>query len=357
MPDDPAEILKKLWNDGRPAQPHIRGGALPEDLVQSIRDSINSATKTYRYVLPAQLLAKICDPKRDARAIQETAGMPGSFDARSFCHSYIVPFDRANHSVLGGSPEPYVNNPLRIPAITPEALPAQRNRKGFTDLIRTLDYAQQHPEACESLMRVALSAIRERLAQVRIVYATPNRMAVDDMHALIDRFLLERTGGRRLQAVVAALFDTIGKAFGLFARVEAGHINRADAAAGDIADLACLSEAGDVVLAVEVKDRSLTIREVEDKLPATRENGIAELLYVIRNGVPPESAAFDRVKQREFASGHNLNHADFTQLLRVTLLLFGETMRRQFLLSVGQRIDEFGELADRQAWRDLLDPE
>ena len=40
----------------------------------------------------------------------------------------IVPFDQANFCVLGGAPEPYANNPLRIPGVTAAFAGAQKQQ-------------------------------------------------------------------------------------------------------------------------------------------------------------------------------------------------------------------------------------
>lgn len=304
---EPSALLETLWNQGSPSLDSGDLENIPKNVRDAIESSINSTTKTYRYVLPSQLLAKLCDPKRDAHTIQNNADIPGSFDARSFCHSYIVPFDRNNHSVLGGSPEPYVNNPLRIPAIDSSAIQAQRNKTDFKKLIAVLDYAEGYPESTRTLLILVLIAISKRLEQVSIVYPVPNRAPLKQTIEWIDKFLSSRTGGRRLQSVSAALFDVIGSRFGLYARVKAGHINRSDAASGDIADLDCVDDQGKTILAVEVKDRQLTVREVEDKLPAAREKGVAEILYLIRGGVESDrTAEYKSIQEREFSAGHNL---------------------------------------------------
>lgn len=115
---------------------------LPQPIQDAVQRSINSRTKTYRYVLPTQILAKCVNSALDCRVVQEGSGLAGAFDARTLCHNVVVPFDRANHNVLGGAPEPYVNNPLRIPSITPDKLAAQRDKDGFDDLCSVLEYAQ-----------------------------------------------------------------------------------------------------------------------------------------------------------------------------------------------------------------------
>lgn len=354
MTQKPGVILNQLWNSGNP-QSDPDTDELPQSLRDAIVRCINSTTKSYRYVLPTQLLAKLTDPSLDARAVQGGASSSGSFDARSFCHTHIVPFDRANHNVLGGSPEPYVNNPLRIPAINLDALSAQRNKNGFQDLITVLDFVEDQPDKTAAILNYVLHAIQARMTDVHIVYPVPNRATAHDVSEIISSYLTARTGGRRLQAVAAALFDSIGTQFGVFDRVNTGHINRADSAAGDVADLDCVDESGNTVLAVEVKDRRLTIREVQDKLPTVRARGVAEVLYVIRGGLESGSEdEFEKIKRREFAAGHNLYHIEFESLLATCMILFGETGRREFQVAIGERIDEFGELLDRKAWREAL---
>ena len=73
-----------------------------------------------RYALLTQLLGKVTDHSRDALSIQrgeaDTAQAAGRWDARSFCQSSVVPWVAEAGQVLGTSPDPYVNNPLRRPS-------------------------------------------------------------------------------------------------------------------------------------------------------------------------------------------------------------------------------------------------
>lgn len=240
-------------------------GPLPDaledlNLLEAVRGSVRSRTKSYRYVLPTQLVAKIADPGVDARSLQASHGVEGAFDARSVAHNVIVPFDSANDNVLGGSPEPYVNNPLRVAAVTPDYAQAQKDRSGWSDLCRILEAVERTGDAgfTERVFRQVLVEIHRRLGEVRVSYPVPFRISLDRTMDLIARFLDEQSGGDRAQAVAAALFWMIGKRFGLYRRVVRAAINTADAASGLAADLECLSEDGEIVLAVEVKDKGLT---------------------------------------------------------------------------------------------------
>jgi len=353
--DQAREALDAQWTR-IPAEPVNAEVDIPDAIRQAIGRCIDSRTKSYRYVLPTHLLAKWTRAEIDARCVQDSSGLQAAFDARSFCRATIVPFDRANHNVLGGSTDPYVSNPLRIPAITAEQRPAQRDQEGFQDLIDVLDYAQHNPGAVEALLNGVLEAIRDRLQRVHITYPTPSRASLNDVWRVTQELLHDRTGGRRLQAVAVALFRTIGSCFGLFDRVESGHVNASDVRTGHAADLTCVSEDGSVAMAVEVKDRQLAVREVEDKLPQIRETNVQELLYVIRGGVASQDAPrFEQLVAGQFRSGHNIYACEFDELLRVALMLFGEAGRRDMLERIGAALDEFGDLRDRETWRQLLD--
>jgi len=351
-----SERGRGLLND---AWSRVCEGASATDLPGTVADAIghviNSSTKTYRYVLPTHLLAKLADPAIDCRSVQDSSPLDRSFDARSFCTAVIVPFDRNNHNVLGGSGDPYVSNPLRIAHITAETLSAQRNKKDFSRLIDVLTYVQNQPECVEDALLCVLNKIKDRLSRTAIVYPAPNRASLDDAVGAIVSYMEARTGGRRMQAVVVALFQVIGERFGLFDRVDSAHVNSADARSGNAGDINCFDAEGNLVLAVDAKDRQLEMREVQTKLPAARQQDLTELLFVIRGGVrPSDQDELNELRERQFRSGHNIYHCEFDHLLLTCGILFGEEGRRDLLEKIGATIDEYGELQDREAWAAAL---
>jgi len=329
---------------------------VPDEIQEAVRRCINSPTKTYRYVLPTQTLAKVVEPALDSRSLQEGSGLDGSFDARSLCHAVVVPFDRANHSVLGGAPEPYVNNPLRIPGILPEHRGAQKNKAGFDDLCNVVDFLEANPNSAGSILDCIVGEMRTRLGAVQVVYPVPNRASLKQTQLVVEGFLRERTGGVRLQAVSTAIFRTIGVHFRLYHHVDSARIHAADASTGSVADLTCCDEHHEIVLAVEVKDRELQIRHVQDKLPAVREQGVRELLFVVTSGIAEsDMEPVQDLIEREFVTGQNVYAVPFDRFFESCLILFGEMGRREFLVHVGQAIDDIkADLIHRQAWRDLL---
>ena len=115
-------------------------------LKENIRSCLTSNTKSYRYVLPTQLLSKLVDHSLDCRSLQAAFQSKGSFDARTVAHKVLVPFDKENHNVLGGSNEPYVNNPLRCTSVSKTNRARQKNKQDWDKLIYVLETVQNKNE-------------------------------------------------------------------------------------------------------------------------------------------------------------------------------------------------------------------
>lgn len=355
------ELLESAWREvSREAEAgNLRDAIEDVSLKEAIRRSINSGTISYRYVLPTQIAAKLANPALDCHSLQVAGGRTGAFDARSVCHKVVVPFDRNNDSVLGGSPEPYVNNPLRIPEVTRQYLAQQKNKDGWEDLCRVLDVVEARSDMAftESTFKQALIEIHRRLADVHVTYPTPMRISLDRCVSLVSKFISEASGGDRPQAVASALFVTIGQVFHLFTTVRRSATNAADTASGQVADLECVSADGRIVLAVEVKDKALTLRQVQDKPPGIREQRVTEVIFLALHDVDrAEQGDITDLTGREFSSGQNIYVVqNFEELLRSVLMLVGEAGRRIFLEAVGHELDEYrSDIAHRKSWAKLL---
>ena len=355
-----AATLQEIWarvlsaaENGPPSD------AIEEDdgeLLESIRLSVNSNTKTYRYVLPTQLLAKVADPNLDCRSLQAGADRAGSFDARTIAHQVIVPFDQANDRVLGGSPEPYVNNPVRVSEVSERHRNPQKNKRGWDHLCRVLEAVEsaQDEDFTKTVLRQVTIEIYRRLSEVRVAYPTPRRISLSGCMRLIDEYLAETSGGDRLLALSSALFAVIGRNFHLFSRVERASITASDASTGMLADLECSTEDGTIVLVVEVKDRVLTVSQMMGKVANMREKQVSEIFFVAQQGVEDQKQV-DSLIESEFVSGQNIYVMSLSRLAEVSLALLGEEGRREFLLGVGSQLDDHrSDIRHRQRWSELL---
>lgn len=355
--------LSQRWEDvksrfeGSDADEMIEPLALNHEMILLIRDCLQSSTLTYHYVLPTQLLAKAVNPSIDAHAVQ--AGYPGSgaFDARTIAHDVIVPFDRAHERVLGGSPEPYVNNPLRVPGITQDYRSPQKNKADWDKLVMVLDAveASSDPTFARTVLDQVLFEIYRLLAKVTVAYPTPSRISLERTNQLIEEYLAAKSGGERMEAVCTALLRIIGRKFALFDEVRREKVTASDASAGMSGDIECLLE-DKVVLVVEVKDRELTLIQLDTTLDAVRARHITELLVVAEQGKEAHNEEAINVRIRnEFTSGQNVYVVRFAEFSLGILILFGEDGRVELLNEVGRELERVNaRIEHRRAWADLL---
>ena len=346
----PSEQLQVLWLEAL-------AEAAPR-LDDSIDELINCDVVSIRYALLTQLLGKFCDAGRDALSIQrgdaETAEAAGRWDARSFCQSYVVPWVSETGQVLGTSPDPYVNNPLRRPRLDAgqEALRYRSLWDKLSDTLRVVQ-DQDDPAYTELQLRRCLASLVRKYNALAVQFDVPQRISLEVTANLVAQYLAEPSGGERPQIIVAALMRIIGYKFGLFDRVTRQAINEADAASSRPGDVICSSD-GEDVLAVEVKDRALELQDVETVIIKARRSNVTEVLFA--NTAPRQGSPdiAERV-QREFGLGINIYELEIDTLLRVALAIAGEESRTQFLAMVGEELNErVTQPAHKLAWQQLL---
>jgi hypothetical protein len=356
-----AKTLEKMWSQVEKA---VQENGTLDDFLdnralrEAIARSINSDTKTYRYVLPTQILAKLVDINLDSHSLQAGQGKERAFDARSICSKVIVPFDHNHENVLGGSGDPYVNNPLRGPELSAKYAADKKDKNGWNDLCLVVDAieANPSPDFHTKVFLQILVEIYRRMGIITVTYPVPRRTSLLQCLTLADKFLEEVSGGDRLLALCSALFITIGKSFGLWNDVRRAKINAADSASGAVADLECINLNDEIVMAVEVKDRCLTINQVKEKLINLRAENVTEILFLAQDGVQKNDQLDTKALiEREYNSGHNIYVFSFPEFASSSLALIGEEGRRNFLHTVGEELDRYSsDLKHRQAWAALL---
>ena len=351
-PAEPAGLafLRSLWAEILPETDASIDG--------TIHELITCGVVSVRYSLLTQLLGKAIDPSRDALSIQRgdaaTAEPAGRWDARSFCSVNVVPWVSESGQVLGTSPDPYVNNPLRRARLDGGQEPV-RNRELWAKLVAVLSEVQQKdsPEFTESRLRSCLVSLASRYRQLAVEFDVPQRVSLETTAKLVSDYLSEPSGGERPQVVTAALMRTVGERFGIFDRVSRLGINEADTAADNPGDVLCHYQ-GDLVLSIEVKDRTLELHDVETAIGKARRGGVNEILFATATEQANEPSISER-SEREFALGINFYRLSIDALLRVALSIAGEASRVRFLALVGEELnDRVTQPAHKLAWQELL---
>ena len=324
---------------------------------QAVHDSINHTMVSYRFCLPIQILGKTLDPALDCLRLQksDTQDITG-WDARTLGKKVVAVFNQQQESILGTSEDPYVGNPMRIPKMLHDDQ-SKKDVPGWNRLVETLGQVEQRsdPAFTTALFRQVLLEMFRRQQSLRFSYPVPPRVSLELALSISSEFLEEKSGGDRAQALAGALFDAIGIHFGIFSQVNRARVNASDEATGQAADLECLDKNGKLILAVEVKDRTVALADVEGTLHKSRQRQITEILFTSRGIQPDEKDAVGDRIIRAFAAGQNLYIFDFFELARSVLALGGEAIRITFLKKVGEHLDTWNtQPRHRQAWQKLL---
>ncbi|MCY4148832.1 MAG: restriction endonuclease, SacI family [Gammaproteobacteria bacterium] len=232
---------------------------------------VNSKLVSIRYAIFTQMLGKIANSQRSLLSLQlGSERSSGSRDARSFCSSVIVPWVADNHDILGKSPDPYINNPLRRERLDEgtHQLRYKEEWDALVDFPAPLDIAGRIK--LESAFIRCLESAARRLATQSFVYQIPIRVSLPKMTGVLEAFLAEASGGLRALVVTSAAMTVLGKAFSLFENVSSQGLNEADSLSGAPGDVMCMDSDGSIVLVVEVKDRALTLSDVRSSTQKAR---------------------------------------------------------------------------------------
>lgn len=211
---------------------------------------------TLRYILLTAILAKATNANVNSLSLQAKDAAPGAYDARSLCHKVIVHTMKSTRSLafldkfLGGSKEPFLNQPARCPNIT-----ESKTRSGLDTQIRDriirllqnmerMDRSESVAHAGKLLRTIVRHAwsldfekrIRRSLDKIRNGalparhYRASEKHPYQRMHAFLRRVCTETCSGETAVLVVATLesFD---------ASVCADQVNVSDASSSTILDV------------------------------------------------------------------------------------------------------------------------
>lgn len=359
------EVLDELWKAALDAQ-----AARPDDgeqrqeaaaLDAEAEALLRSRIKSIRYAAITQLLGKALDPEVDVHALQKgkegSEAPPGAWNARSLCDGTVVPWEQENEQMLGGSAEPYANNPLRVAKLERERKDV-RQVQDWTALYDFLEKARDGETARRMLgecMKVCAQLAREQ----RVSYRVRGRVDLPMAVKMIGCFLRKQSGGMRPLVVATAVLRTIGRHTRLWDRVESQGINEADAASKKAGDVTCYLEEK-AVLCAEVKDMQLRIGDLRQSVAKTlgQEAPGAKTLWMATEGVEDKDAkAIEDKCRKEWAGGLNIHQASIREVVKMVFILLPEGARPELLREIGVELDHRKVHKDRQEWRDILEKE
>ena len=172
---------------------------------------------------------------------------------------------------------------------------------------------------------------------------------------IVDEFLAVRSGGDRGLAIVWAAFETFFKnALGL-AGVERAAINSADASSGRFGDVNCYDVNDELVLSVEVKERSLSLADATDSFAKLVYDKCSRFLFSVPSLEHVDESAISAAAISEFKKGVTVHFVGPTELLRVGLLIGEPESASLFLRAVEESLTRYNnQPSNRQAWREIV---
>jgi hypothetical protein len=193
-------------------------------------------------------------------------------------------------------------------------------------------------------------------AKLQWHYTPPLRVSVVSALDIAEKFLKGAKGRTRLLVLCGALFEALGTQSGRFARVVRGKFPNRYALRPNTVDLECLDADGNVAIAVEIKDRELTLADFEGAISKARNREIREVFFTAPRIAARDAAQISERISTAFAGGQNFYVFDLFDLARPVLALGGEQLRVAFLKKVGEHLDNWNtQPSHRQAWKRILE--
>lgn len=318
---------------------------------------ISHGGNTYPYVLLGQVLVKASDGSVNALCLQDSSPLPGARDVRMLVKNVVVPWNRTVGKPFPGTNiDPYVNNPARYKNFGDEMRGKAGNLEFYDLLFKVVDYIQIQGQAkAKRFLHLLLIETRHSLEANKRDYVGPARASLEDVIKVLSAFLLERSNGVRLQIVCYAIFKSFAEAFPNFGTVRSYPTNASDASNDRAGDVERLN--GDKVdYAIEVKDRTLTLSDVEDSILKARVADVENLLFLVQ--ASPLMEAPDDILKRaahEFARGIDVNFAEAMPFFKSVLMLLSPEQRAALLKTIHDALHELGAHYNHvQQWINLM---
>ena len=244
----------------RAAAGHI--DPLWEGLIEQLSELCQATSKTHIAFLGTAVLAKCVDARANAMAVKAGADCPGAYSARSLCHGVLVPNAPELDINLGVTGrEPLNNQPyFRIDLVTRD-VPVRPGKVTETflflcDVLDELEAIRSEEEA-RRVLRAFITVRRRYGKRFSAKVSFGARLQSEQLVSAIESFVAaDSEGGKRAQAVVAALMDNLAGR----ERVVVGRVNDPDREVPG--DVSIRAEGGEWERVIEVRDKAVSRQDL-----------------------------------------------------------------------------------------------
>lgn len=249
-----------------------------------IEQIIGHTHLTYKYILLTGLLAKATNPRANPLVLQAGSSLDGGFDARSLCHSTVVPFEQnVLEKRLGGSNEPFLNKPARYPHLSMQnPVRSGKDRETLKTLIELFNLVNATPDNGDSLVAaiwyiLKLESRVIKLDEGRVLAGASKRATLN----LIDDLLTKSCEGESLALSVAFIFELLAKSQASELIVKSHPTNQSGASSNEISDVDVFDSDGVTLrYCCEAKDKTYTRADVDHAAGKVLSAGHYTMIFV-----------------------------------------------------------------------------
>ena len=328
-------------------------------LANNIRSIVRGRTKSFKYALLTQLLAKLIEPSVNALAIQKQAKIRGAFDARSFCRKAVVKFEKeCLEGVLGKSEDPYVSKPLRHAMISLDVIQHIKDKNAWKKLHHILETIEKTNDEnfTRNVLKQTLLETRKLLEEVRTGIAPPIiKLGITalELKEIINEFLSKPSEGARAQAIVYALMRVLNNRLNIFEEIVSTKSTVADEYAKRLADIECFNSKGELKVGIAVTE-DLDSRKLREELDKAIERGIGKLMIVANRIKVKHKILHQLVNYYEKKYGIDIIINSLVDFIVFLTTLLNNRMRIDFLEEVRKVLLELGYPEHLTDWAKIL---
>lgn len=243
---------------------------------------LSNTHKTYKYIMFTAILAKATDEQINPICLQKGSKLPGAYDARSICHSVIVPFEMNQlGKCLGGSNEPFLNKPARYPELSStNAVRKGKDAEILSALIKNLPMIRTSQDAQECLaylIKRLLDLKQQQENQIASIIVSDSGISPFSLKSFFNKLLELNYEGEMLTLVIAGTY------FCLFCnkdeRVEVHPVNQSGASGKEVSDLDIYKD-NLLIVSNEIKDKPYHVTDVQHATDKVLLAGGNKLLFI-----------------------------------------------------------------------------
>ncbi len=358
--DEAEELLRETWREVSDSDEteYVDDYILRQGIKQVIQAE-KYGTRTFRYILLTNVLAKAVNSAIHALALQDQSDLEGSFNSGGLATEVVTEWEKDNGERLGGSNEPRTNSVYYRQSELNEDYEV-RNKELYQTLIRVLSELQEQSENGDL---EPLNVLRQTLYEVSLLepttvsYSNPPEVSYIKLEEVVQEYLEKSGTGERLAAVAAGVLDAqYFQADRSEVYIKVDHVNVADensSAAGDI-EVFESDEEDHLIRAAEVKDKAATKSDIQHSISTGREHELDEYFFITGQGFRSESEkskAMQVVKEAEIEL-MIISKGDLLSSLRFQ----GRGGRRKFRESVGEFLNDMrAQESSKSDWKEAIE--